>query len=265
MIRVPGQLIFMGILATVGLLGGCGPRYDDTLNPRYADFGVKKIGLVIWCDRYVSEDPASVDFRRLDPLKSRMKKTDTWDLALTPLITAQVQLKLRELGYEVVDASPDAPFGPEVKTANVLEAVRAKHPQINAVLLMSYIVSPLNTMATASADDPMGSVAVDIQTQRQTQTNYGNYAVIHTVTRDTKFTGANEVGGTNLRGLLKLVQVPTGEVLWEIGNHSVYGVYSAKASSKKGISRDEVTKAVCRQFGTVFTEPAVSRQGFPPR
>jgi hypothetical protein len=252
----------LSILAIGGTSGGCSYRYADTLHPHYADFRVAKIGLVIWCSAYVAQDPAQAHLPRLDPRKGPMKKADKWDQALTPCISEQVQSSLRGLGYEIADVSGEVPFGPDVTTSDALTDLGARYPDLQAVLLVSYVVSPFSAMSLTPADDPMGSVSVNTETQRQTQTNYGSYSTVVTEYRGTSMARANAVGGTNLRGQLKLVHLATGEVLWEIGDHSVYCHYSPPGGR---LSQEDASQAVCRQLATVFARPAAGRLGFPPK
>jgi hypothetical protein len=251
---------------------GCGPRYQyqntdyiDTLNPDYPRFAVQRIALVVWCSHYVADDPDWLQMDPLSPSKTPLERADDWDKALTPAVIPLVESSLSGLGYEAVDVTSSVKFGSGGQTSDVLNMLRNSNPDINAVLLFTYVVSPFHTGASAS-NEPMGAVATNNQVTASMSGSYGNrnYRTYYNNTAYIQWNSGyfNSINGLNLRGALKLVDVQTGQTLWEIGEHSVYAVHSSDFTSA---SKSEAFDRTLREFSSQFTRSASNRHGLPPK
>ena len=250
------------VLFNLLFVGGCASPYVDTLHSEYGRFGVRNVGIVVWCSQYVADDPANIDLDTVDASRTSMIRADKWDKFFTPAIASQTQSRLGQLGYRAVNLGDSVDFGSNVRTADVLSKVRRDRPDIDAILLFSYVVSPFHTGASSASDG--GGVSVNTQeiaTSSGGNRNYSYYAAQAGSWNSQYF---NSIDGLNLRGSLKLIHLQTGEVLWEIGDHSVYIVHSSDLGGED-LSKSQLIGKVCAVFGSQFVTSAANRHGIPPK
>jgi hypothetical protein len=247
-------------MALTGFIASCqwGPTYEDTVSPQFNKQGIHRIGLLVWCSRYVATDLSQTRLDRLDPSETELVRLDDWDKALTPTISASIQKQLTLLGYTAVDVGADVSFKPELKTGDALAALRKSRPDLDAILLVSYAVSPLHVTYGPGSNDPNGSVS----TSHDDTATYDNGKVAVSVSSSSEGQYFSDIDGLNLRGIMQLVDLSNSQMIWEIGRQASYGVYSSDIS-RGGMSRAKLTAEVCRQFGTKFAMPSPTRHGFP--
>jgi len=257
----PAKLVGAAALAFLAAVmgGGCAVSpYQDVVHPEFSRFGVRRVGVVVWCSRYSSEELAAISLDPLDPATTTMDRVDQWDKALTPAITAQIQTRLKEMGYEALDEGSSVTFGPQTRTRDAIAAIRRDHPELDSVLLVSYTISQFHTSSVPLSEEPGGGVAVSNTSTYEHQGRY-TYSSQSDQWQSNYYT---QIGHVNLRGSVKLILLASGQVLYEIGESRPYIAYASSASRA---ADDAGGTAVCRVFGSEFTRPTAHRHGLPPR
>lgn len=246
--------------AVIVLLTGCASSpYVDTLNPDYRNFHVKRIGVVVWCAGYLSGDPSAASLASLDPSSAVLARADDWDKALSPCITSQVEERLKDLGYEAVDLSSQVTFGPQSRTGDVVADLRKRRPEIDAVLFARYSVSQFRASVVPLSGDPGGGVAVNNYYSQDYQSRHLSYYA----SGSSEGSYYTQSGGLNLRGSFKLVDIRTGNMLWEIGDRYIYIRYSAGTVQASVPAKDPIARDTCECFGRDFCLVSTKRQGIP--
>lgn len=213
------------------LAAGCGPSYKDTLNRHYDEFGVKKLGTLVWCQRYV---PGVLRVGSTDKVRPGMDLACSahWDKFLSPRIRSAIDGSLRDKGYAVVDLRQYLKFRDDAELRDVLAELRGA-TDADAVLVVPYSVSPFRSRIVSSS---FGSGRLSGGTR----------------------TRKVDVDTINLEGRFKLYDFPSLTMLWELGDRSGYYV----AGPDEG-SREQIADAVSTEFGTRFAERHGMVRGCP--
>ena len=219
-----------------GASSGCASKFGDTVHPRYSSFEVKRVGTIIWCAGYEPGEIRSASVPKLR-LGTRMSLAGRWDEFLSPLMQPEFRATLEREGYDVVDLRDEAHFGDEARLESTLQTIALEHTDLNAVLVVTYCVSPFHVETTPRYRGSSGGTTL--------------YRI--------------SVDEVNLKGRLKLFHLPTLTVLWELGDHSTYSHRSTVLRERDGMSKREVATAVCRMFGSAFGRPYGNVRGFPSR
>jgi hypothetical protein len=206
----------------------------DTLHPKYNRFNIERIGTAVWCAAYVPGDLASVSPPKIQP-GMKMTRADRWDLLLSPLVGKELRDCLEREGYEVVDLRSGVDFGEGIAWRDVLRRVIREHQDLDAVLGVAYCVSPYHVEIVGTSFQGLG-----------TSTQYRSYP-----------------NGINLKGRLKLIYKDRKTTLWELGDHATYYYGSCNLPGVAGLPRQQLVEAVCRAFGSSFSESHGTVRGFP--
>jgi len=254
-LRILQLVVLAGFLAAIS---GCTPQtYQDTVNPSYITFGVRRVAVVVWCSGYTAEDPALTNIPALSPSSTPLKRYDDWDKELTPRIAQEVCRQLTRLGYDATDQTASVKFAPEAYTEDAIKTLRQSSPAPDAVLMVSYMVSKFRYTA-GGRQDPYASSAF-----QQTRTDTYDSRYVHAYATQTRIGGASsEVGGVHLRGVFAMFHLKDGQVMWQISGGPPYVTYSQPAAGGNQ-SDSALLDAVTTHFGGDYATPAPNRHGLP--
>ena len=230
------SMILTALIAATA--GGCGPKFADDVRAGFGAYNVRKVGLIVQCQQYVASD---LRYAQVPDIKPGMKMTrlDEWDAFCSPPVRAAAAQCLREKGYEPLDLSELSPSGRNVRLSDALDAAARAHGELDAVLVIAYVVSPLHVTTVDS------QVSV-VPGGRQTVTTW-----------------RSRTDGLNLAGQVAMIHLASRSTLYSLGSRTryCYGTCNMPVPGKAGL--EERAQIVGARFGTEFGKAEGLRRGLP--